>query len=128
MSQLFRLISVGSLVLTYDQLDDRRIDVVISISIIIIIIIIILLLLLFIFKTSTFHVARASCSVTDHRRSQNVVINSISDPLQLSPCVPLICSYHIFGVICDQLLHATDAQQQNLFDKLMTAIARWSPY
>ena len=40
------------------------------------------------------------CSVTDHRRRQNVVQTSSTQAR-----VELFCSYHIFRVFCDRLPH-----------------------
>ena len=45
------------------------------------------------YKTNRFHHCRASDSVIDHKRRQNVVRTSVTH--SATPRVPLFCSYHI---------------------------------
>ena len=83
------------LVLTYDLLEDRRIDEVII-------------------KTNRFQVATCICSVIDHRGRQNVVRTSVT--LGCALCVTFLFLPH-FDVICDLLLNRCTATW-NLFVNL----------
>ena len=65
------------LVLTYDLLEDRRIDEVII-------------------KTNRFQVATCICSVIDHRGRQNVVRTSMTH--SAAPCVSHFCSCNLESI------------------------------
>ena len=88
------------LVLTYDLLEDRRIDDVI----------------IYFFKI-LYYIKKIDsklpcvCSVIDHRGRQNVVRTSVTH--SAAPRVPLFCSYHI--LMSAVIYHWTDAQQLGIY-------------
>ena len=84
------------LVLTYDLLEDRRIDDVIIKT---------FLILSYIKQIDS--ELQCVCSVIDHRGRQNVVRTSVTH--SAAPHVPLFCSYHI--LTSSVTYYWTDARQ-----------------
>ena len=85
------------LVLTYDILEDRRIDDRWSLK---------LFLILYYIKQIDSKLP-CVCSVIDHRGRQNVVRTSVTH--SAAPRVPLFCSYHI--LTSSVIYYWTDARQ-----------------
>ena len=92
------------LVLTYDLLEDRRIDNVIIKTFFPYI------LILYYIKQIDSKLP-CICSVIDHRGQQNVVRASVTHPA--APHVPLFCSYHI--LMSTVIYYWTDAQQLGIY-------------
>ena len=88
------------LVLTYDLLEDRRIDDVIIKT----------FLILYYIKQIDSKLL-CVCSVIDHRGRQNVVRTSVTH--LAAPHVPLFCSYHI--LMSSVIYYWTDTQQLGIY-------------
>ena len=92
------------LILTYDLLEDRRID-----DIIIKTFFLYVLILYYIKQIDS--KLPCICSVIDHRGRQNVVRTSVTH--SAAPRVPLFCSYHI--LTSSVIYYWTDAQQLGIY-------------
>ena len=92
------------LVLTYDLLEDRRIDDVIIKT-------------LFPYILILYYIKQIDsklpcvCSVIDHRGCQNVVRTSVTH--SAAPRVPIFCSYHI--LTSSVIYYSTDARQLGIY-------------